>query len=107
MPSVKHLALVKFKAGTASSKITECFEAIGQLRQSIPGISDYSWGANNSPEGLTQGFTHAFVMTFQDAAARDAYLPHPDHELAKQIVLPHVEAVLVLDYTEKPTGAQK
>jgi hypothetical protein len=64
----------------------------------VPGILDYSWGANNSPEGLSQGFTHAFVMTFRDVAARDAYLPHPAHEKVKQQILPHVEAVIVFDY---------
>lgn len=98
MPYLKHLALVKFKPGTGDGKITECFEAIGLLRQNIPGILDYSWGPNNSPEGLNQGFTHGFVMTFTNAAARDAYLPHPEHEKVKELVLPHVESVLVFDY---------
>ena len=98
MPFVKHLALVKFKPGTGDAKITECFEAIGQLKNSIPGILDYSWGPNNSPEGLNQGFTHGFVMTFTNAAARDGYLPHPEHEKVKELVLPHVESVLVFDY---------
>jgi hypothetical protein len=98
MSTVKHLALVKFKPGTGDPRITECFEAIGRLRQTISGILDYSWGPNNSPENLNQGFTHGFVMTFTDAAARDAYLPHPAHEQVKQLVLPHVESVLVFDY---------
>ena len=75
MPSLKHLALAKFKPGTSDKQITDFFEAIGKLREVIPGILDYSWGANNSPEGLNQGFTHAFVMTFKDAPARDRYLP--------------------------------
>jgi hypothetical protein len=98
MPCVKHLALVKFKPGTDDKKITECFEAIGRLRISIDGILDYSWGSNNSPESLNQGFTHGFVMTFTGAAARDAYLPHPEHEKVKDLELPHVEKVLVFDY---------
>ena len=98
MPTVKHVALVKFKPGTGDAKIAECFEAIGQLKNSISGILDYSWGPNNSPEALNQGFTHGFVMTFTNAAARDAYLPHPEHEKVKLLVLPHVESVLVFDY---------
>ena len=64
----------------------------------IPGIEDYVSGANCSPEGLNQGYTHGLVMTFTDAAARDAYLPHPDHERVKQAVLPHVESVVVFDF---------
>lgn len=98
MGFLKHIALVKFKPGTDDKQVTHFFEAIGKLRDSIPGILDYSWGKNNSPEGLHQGFTHAFVMTFKDAAARDAYLPHPAHEKVKQLVLPHVESVVVFDY---------
>jgi hypothetical protein len=98
MPSVKHVALVRFKPGTGDAKITECFEAIGRLKSSIPGILAFSWGPNNSPEGLNQGFSHGFVMTFTNAAARDAYLPHPEHEKVKELVLPRVESVLVFDY---------
>jgi len=54
-------------------------------------------GPNISPEGLGDGFTHAFLMTFADAAARDAYLPHPLHEAFKDKHLPHVAKVFVLD----------
>jgi len=98
MTALKHIAIVKFKPGTVDQTIRHSFEAIGKLRDVIPGILDYSWGANNSPEGLSHGFTHAFVMTFKDAAARDAYLPHQAHEKVKQLVLPNVEAVIVFDY---------
>jgi len=98
MPALKHIAIVKFKPATGDREITDFFAAIGKLRDVIPGILDYSWGRNNSPEGLDQGFTHAFVMTFKDARSRDAYLPHPAHEKVKQLVLPHVESVVVFDY---------
>ena len=98
MRKVKHVALVKFKPGTRDETITECFESIGRLRSVIPGIGDYSWGANNSPEGLSQGFTHGFVMTFRDSASRDTYLVHPEHEKVKDLVLPDVESVLIFDY---------
>jgi len=95
---VQHVVLVKFKSSTSPGQITQCFEDIGRLRQAIPGIEGYSWGPNNSPEGLNQGYTHGFVMTFKNAAARDAYLPHPAHEKLKAAVLPLVESVLVFDY---------
>jgi len=98
MPSLKHLALAKFKAGTSDQAIRDFFEAIGRVCQLVPGILDYSWGVNNSPEGLSQGFTHGFVMTFKDAATREAYLHHPAHEKAKNGILPSLEAVVVFDY---------
>jgi hypothetical protein len=66
------------------------------LSESIDGIEDYVSGANMSPEGLNQGFTHGFVMTFKDAAARDAYLPHPEHERFKASLQPHLESLAVV-----------
>jgi Stress responsive A/B Barrel Domain len=98
MGSVKHIALIRFKALTPERKIKEIFEVISKLPHSIPGILDYCAGVYSSPEGLNQGFTHGFIMTFKDAAARDAYLPHPEHEKAKQFVLPYVESVVVFDF---------
>jgi len=37
-------------------------------------------------------------MTFTDGAARDAYIPHPEHERVKAFVLPLVEETLVFDF---------
>ena len=98
MPKVKHIALLKFKEGTTQEQIDQTFDQILELSESIDGIEDYVSGVNNSPEGLNQGYTHGFVMTFKDAAARDAYLPHADHERVKLAVLPSLESVLVFDF---------
>ena len=57
-------------------QVTDAFQA---LTTSIPGITGFEHGVNNSPEKLNQGFTHVYVVTFENAAARDAYLPHPEH----------------------------
>jgi N-dimethylarginine dimethylaminohydrolase len=95
---VQHVVLLKFKPGVAAASIAECFAALARLRQLIPGLEQISSGPNISKEGLHQGFTHAFVITFRDAAARDAYLPHPEHEKVKQMLLRLVEDVVVVDY---------
>ena len=39
-------------------------------------------------------------MTFTDASARDAYLPHPDHETVKQSILPLVDGVCAFDFED-------
>jgi len=98
MSKVKHIALFKFKEGTAQEQIDQALEKILELSESIEGIEDYVCGINNSPEGLTQGFTHGFVMTFSDAAARDAYLAHADHERVKTEVLPSIESIIIFDF---------
>lgn len=104
MARVKHVVLVRFKAEITSDTIADLFAALGNLRQTIPGLLDYSWGVNNSTEGLAKGFTHGFVMTFADEASRDGYLPHPDHEAVKAQILPWIEGgaagVVILDWAE-------
>ncbi|WP_323078440.1 Dabb family protein, partial [Aeromonas hydrophila] len=43
--------------------------------------------------------THSVLMTFADEAARQRYLPHPDHDALKAIFRPVLERIIVLDYT--------
>ena len=98
MSKVKHIGFVKFKDGTSPEQIDEIFSQLLELSETVPGIEDYVSGPNNSPEGLTEGHTHAFVMTFTDATARDAYLTHADHEKFKAAALPLVGKITVLDF---------
>lgn len=98
MAKVKHIALLKFKQGTTQEQIDELFEALLDVSENVEGIDDYVSGPNASPENLNQGYTHAFVMTFHDTAARDAYLTHPEHEGFKNEFLPIVDSVLVFDF---------
>ena len=57
--------------------MTKAFEA---LNGKIPGIVSFEYGVNDSPENLNKGFTHVYLLTFDDTGARDAYLPHPEHK---------------------------
>ena len=98
MAKVKHVALWKFKEGTPPEKIDMVLQELLDVSETIPGIEDYVSGANNSPEGMTQGYTHGFVMTFENAEARDAYVSHPDHERVKAVILPHIESVIIFDF---------
>ena len=98
MAKVKHIALLKFKEGTAQEQIDKVFEQLMDLSETIPGIEDYVSGPNNSPEGKSEGYTHGFIMTFEDVTARDAYLPHPEHKRFQAEALPYVESVIVLDF---------
>ena len=95
---ILHIALAQFKPSTDPALIKKFFEDIGGLRHDVPGIVNYSWGVNDSPEGLSQGFTHALTMTFRDAQVREAYLNHPKHLALKQAALPHVGNIVVVDY---------
>ena len=85
MPRVKHVVLLRFKP-VADEQIAEVMADLAALKDKIPGLLDFSGGRNTSLEGLSKGYTHGFVMTFQDEASRDAYLPHPEHEKVKEKV---------------------
>jgi quinol monooxygenase YgiN len=98
MAKIKHIALFKFKEGTSEEQVQKVLDELMELSENVPGIEDYVAGLNNSPEGLNKGYTHGFVMTFTDAAARDAYLPHPEHERIKTEVLPLIEDVAIFDF---------
>ncbi len=98
MAKVKHIVLLKFKSSVDEAQIDQVFDSLLDLSETIPGIEDYVSGGNMSPESLSNGFTHAFVITFTDAAARDAYLVHPEHEKVKTLLMSVLEAVTVVDF---------
>ena len=98
MTRVKHIAFFKFKPACTAEDIAEVWRIIEELPRRIPGILDLTWGPNTSTEGLSQGFTHSFVMTFENAAARDAYLPHPAHEQFKGLLGGKLDEAFVFDY---------
>ena len=96
---VRHIALLQFKDSITPQQIDECFAAIKGMQGRIPGIVGYEQGPYESDEGLNEGFTHGFILTFDSPASRDAYLPHPIHEEVKDIVVPCLERVVVFDFT--------
>ncbi|PTX53092.1 stress responsive alpha/beta barrel protein [Gemmobacter caeni] len=52
------------------------------LREHVGGMGPVRFSANVSPEPFARGFTHSFTVDFDDEAARDAYLAHPEHQRA-------------------------
>jgi hypothetical protein len=105
MPTrIKHIAFLKFKPSCTAADIARLWRLIEDLPRQIPSILGFSWGPNVSSEGLDQGFTHSFVMVFESAAARDAYLPHPAHQAVVQELLPQLESVIVCDHEFEAEG---
>lgn len=98
MAKVDHIVLVKFKDGTTPEQIDQIFDNFLDISETIPGIENFVSGPNTSPENLNQGYTHAFVMTFCDSMARDAYLLHPEHNRVKQQANVIFDSVLVVDF---------
>lgn len=84
---IHHLVLLKVRPDVPAAAVEHVLGRLAALRAEIPGLLSFAGGPYSSSEGLHRGYTHGFVMTFTDAAARDAYLPHPAHEAVKGLVL--------------------
>ncbi|MES2792981.1 MAG: Dabb family protein [Planctomycetota bacterium] len=98
MPQVRHYGVFQFKPEITAVDIERCFAEMHGMVGKIPGLLDMEHGPYDSAEGLNDGFTHGFIMSFDSPQSRDAYLPHPEHERVKAIVIPCLERVLVFDF---------
>ncbi len=98
---LRHTVLFKFKDGASAADIQKVEQAFAQLPSKIKEIEDFEWGLNNSPENLNQGFTHCFFVSFKSEKDRAVYLPHPAHSAFVEVLKPHLDKVLVIDYWAK------
>lgn len=98
---LRHVVLFKFKETSSEADVQKILAEFELLPKKIPQIAAFEWGTNNSPENLADGFTHCFFISFKSEKDRDAYLPHAEHLAFVDIVKPHLEKVLVVDYWAK------
>jgi hypothetical protein len=101
---LRHVVLFKFKDDTLPAQIKAMEAAFCALPAQIDAIHALEWGTDASVEGIAQGFTHCFLLTFKSAADRDAYLPHPAHRAFGDFIRPYKEKVLVIDYWTHQTA---
>lgn len=95
---IRHVVHFKFKPDTTPEKLQEVIKEFTALKGSISEIAEFESGTDISPEGLSKGFKHVWVLTFKNAADRDVYLVHPAHQKFVSIVKPTLEDVFVVDY---------
>jgi hypothetical protein len=98
---LRHVVLFGFKATSSQQDVDGIVAAFQALPSKITEIKGFEWGTNSSPEGLNQGLTHAFTVTFHSDADRDAYIPHPAHQEFVGLLGPHLDKVTVIDYWTK------
>ena len=96
--ALPHVVLFKFKDTASAEDVKKVVDAFKALPGKIKQIKDLEWGTNSSPEGLNQGLTHCFFLTFSSDKDRDAYLIHPDHKAFGEVVGPVLDKVTVVDY---------
>jgi hypothetical protein len=99
---LRHIVLYKFKDGLPPAQLQEVIDTFAALPKQIETIVDFEAGTNVSPEGKSEGLTHAFVVSFRDEQGRDAYLKHPAHAEYVKVVKDRREKVIVFDYWTAP-----
>lgn len=95
---LRHVVLFSFVDEATPEDVQAIEEAFAALPGQIDAIHDFEWGTDVSVENAARGYSHCFFVTFKSAEDRDAYLPHPAHKAFGQLIRPHLDQVLVLDY---------
>lgn len=98
---LRHVVCFAYKEGTSKADINKINKAFRALKNKIDGITAFEMGENNSPEGLNDGFTHCYLVSFDSEESRKKYLPHPAHKDFVALLKPHLEKVFVIDYWAK------
>lgn len=96
---LQHAVFFKFKDDADPAAVESVEKAFAALPSKIDAIKAFEWGINNSPEKHDDEFTHCFLVTFDSEEGRKAYLPHPDHKKFVEVLLPVLDKVRVLDFT--------
>lgn len=95
---IRHVVHFKFKADADKAQVAKVVEEFAKLKAKVPAVEALEFGTNVSPEGLNKGYTHCWIVTFKNAADRDAYLVHPDHKAFVTVLKPVLEDALVVDF---------
>lgn len=95
---LRHIVLLQFKETLGKPQREQILTAFADLKNQINEVQHIEVGANHSPEDLNKNFTHAVIVTFQNAQSRDAYLIHPAHQSFVQLLKPSLADVLVIDF---------
>ncbi|MFM8399279.1 MAG: Dabb family protein [Pirellula sp.] len=95
---LRHVVIFKFKESSSAADVQKVVDGFRGLKGKIPEIASFEFGTNNSPEKLNDGFTHCFLVTFKSEKDRDVYLPHPAHKAFVDVLMPHLDKAMVIDY---------
>lgn len=98
---LRHVVIFKYKSDATPEQIANIEKEFRALKDKIPGVVSIEAGVNNSPENLNKEFTHIFIVTFRDEAARETYLPHPAHAAFVSVLKPSLDDVFVVDFWAK------
>lgn len=103
---LRHAVYFAFKESASDADIQSVVDTFAALEQSIPSITGFETGINNSPENLNDEFTHCFLVTFADEQGLQSYLPDPGHRGLVEMATPFTANLFVVDYFGKQDAAK-
>ncbi|KAK6926648.1 Stress responsive alpha-beta barrel, partial [Dillenia turbinata] len=96
MGEFKHLVVAQFKEGV---EVKDILKGMEQLVSEIDTVKTFEWGQDiESHDMLRQGFTHVFLMTFENKEAFTSFLGHPKHIEFSGIFSEAIQKVVLLDF---------
>lgn len=95
---LRHVVMFRFKEHVEEKNVKKVEDDFAALQQKISLIKAFEYGLNVSKEGLDQGYTHCFLLTFESESDRDAYIVHPVHQEFVSSIGDFVDAAFVIDY---------
>ena len=97
MNQVTHVVLVSWIDGRGPAAEESIRPAVRGFGASIPGITHVVEGHSVSTEQLEDGLDYGFVVTFDDARARDSYLVDERHREVADAIGHNAQRIVVFD----------
>ncbi|WP_296427812.1 Dabb family protein [Yoonia sp.] len=84
---IRHIVMLAVPPRHDAAKLAEVMHGLSDLRDAMPGFTDFEHGPNRDFEGKSSQFPYGFICTFADAAAVAAYAADSRHQaLGAQLV---------------------
>lgn len=95
---LRHVVLFSFEDSASADQVDAIVSDFESLKEAIPSVAAFEWGTNVSPEGLNEGFSHCFTLSFASSEDRDTYLAHPEHQRFVSTLGECLARAVVIDY---------
>ena len=104
---LRHVVFFRFQETASHSEIDESIRRFSALSELIEEVKGFEWGLDCGVEDQSRGYTHGFLLTFDDTEGRDRYLVDPAHAAFGDFVRPLLADVVGLDFhgvSDAPTS---
>lgn len=96
---IRHIVLFRFVDSVSASQANEISAKFEEMARKVSAVVGFEMGENNSPEGIARGFTHGYILSFEDDEGRLEYLQHDEHRAFQLYVQDLIEPPLAFDFT--------